>query len=286
MPFVHFDLEHPRDDPSVTRWVQPPQITYFVTTIDKQGNMNTTPVSMGTCVGPPQHFAFSLSNFVPDFWKSDRQDLKDAYLNLKENPECVISYVGSPLLRESWVTALPVPRGISEIDVAGLTPMPSQKVAPCGIQECPVNLEARVIETYTMPPYHTLYICDIVSVSVDTGYVVRDQEIWHGTGVLAIDPLFEVLIAGGDTGNARLYYGRIDPKTVERTPDDIGCLGNVWIGTFDQWMADEETRGKINAEERADILALRDEWEANPDPEENAKTRARLTAWLQKITES
>lgn len=43
------------------RFIQPPQIAYFVTTCDRYGNMNTTPVTMGTCIAH-NFFSFTLSN--------------------------------------------------------------------------------------------------------------------------------------------------------------------------------------------------------------------------------
>jgi flavin reductase (DIM6/NTAB) family NADH-FMN oxidoreductase RutF len=283
MTVIRYDLEGPHP-PRLTRWVQPPQITYFVTTMDRQGNVNSTPVTMGTCVGPLTHFAFSLSNLgKPGFEKSDRQDLKHAYYNLKEIPECVISYVGHDLLRESWITGMPIPRGISEIEVAGLTPLPSAKVAPPGIAECPINLEARVVSTHLMPPVHTLYICDIVGFSVDEHYVERDMAEWNGMGVLAIDPLFEVIIDPGTTGNTRLVYARMDMESIERCPEDVGCEGDIWIGRFEQWMEAERNRGKMTDEELAEILALRRRWEADRDPVGNGAIKAELTRRLRRI---
>lgn len=283
MSAIFYDLEAPNPG-RLVRWVQPPQITYLVTTIDAQGNVNSTPVTMGTCVGPLRHFAFSLSNLgKPGFETSDRQDLKHAYYNLREVPECVISYVGHDLLRESWIAGLPLPRGISELDVAGLTPVPSHKVAPPSIRECPINLEVRVVSSHHMPPVHTLYICDIVGISVDAAYVERDQEDWQGMGILAIDPLFEVLIDGGATGNTRLVYARMDPDSIERTPDDIGCLGDVWIGQFDQWIADEASRGRLADRELHEMLALREAWERDRDPVGNAQVKAELTERLRRV---
>ena len=45
---------------------------------------------------------------------------------------------------------MPIPRGISELDVAGLTPLPSRKVQPTGVKECPINLEAKVISSQNL----------------------------------------------------------------------------------------------------------------------------------------
>lgn len=252
------------------RWIQPPVACYFVTTMDKKGNVNCTPVSMGTAFqsAPPNMrwcYAFAMNN--------DRDGRK----NLDETGECVISYYPYELLRESTIVGLPMPKGINEIDVAGLTPLPSKKVKPYGIAECVSNLEAKVIETVRVDG-STLYVFEIVAVSVKTEYMERDKVTPHEPGLGAADLLFEVSIKGNPP---RLNYTRMD-KRVYPTPDDIGCDAR-WIGTFEEWMDSEERRGKIDAETKEKILKLNDKWKRDPDPISNAKVKKKLTKHLKKI---
>ena len=285
MAVVYYDVEDP-DTTMNYRWVQPPQIVYFVTTTDTRGNINVTPVTMGTVVGG-MYFAFSFSNLLVPDWDvgEDKPNVKHGYYNLKEVPECVISYVSHDLLRESWITGMPIPRGISELDVAGLTPLPSRKVRPCGIKECPVNLEARVLSSQKLGAKWMLNICQIVAVSVDSEYAKRDREVMDGLGVLAIDPVFEVKIGKGrtpETDNVRLYYDRLDLSKIERAPEDIGCR-DVWIGTFEQWLDDEQKRGKLSDEQKQEILELNKRWQANRDPQTNAVVKRELTERLKRL---
>jgi flavin reductase (DIM6/NTAB) family NADH-FMN oxidoreductase RutF len=288
MEFIHYDLEGEKSSDINHRWVQPPQISYFVTTIDKQGNVNVTPVTMGTSFGPPYYYVFCLSNlFVPDWDGEYKPGIKQGYMNLKEVPECVISYYGHDILRESWIAGMPIPRGINEMEVAGLTPLPSKKVAPPGIAECPVNMEARIISTQKVGSRWTLYTCEIVGVSVNADYVKKDKEVNEGLGVLAIDPLFEVKIAKGNTEETkgmRLYYNRMDTSMIERCPEDIGC-DDDWIGSFEQWLLDEQKKGKLNDEERLELLELNDKWEKNMDPKANGAVKEELTRRLRKLVE-
>jgi flavin reductase (DIM6/NTAB) family NADH-FMN oxidoreductase RutF len=286
MAVTYFDV----DDPTTTmnyRWFQPPQIAYFVSTIDKYGNTNVTPVTMGTTVGG-FYFAFTFSNlFVPD-WDvegEEKPNVKHGYYNVKQHPECVISYIGHDLVRESWITGMPIPRGISEADVAGLTALPSRKVKPSGIKECAINMEAKVISLQKLEPKWTLCVCKIVGVSVDSDFVARDQEKWDGLGVMAIDPVFEVKIGKGhtpDTQNVRLYYDRLDMNKIERCPEDVGCV-DQWIGSFEQWMDDEQARGKLSDEQKQDILNLNRRWQVNRDPQTNGAVRQELTAKLKRV---
>ena len=286
MGFIHYDLEGEKSSGINHRWVQPPQVSYFVTTVDSYGNVNVTPVTMGTSFGPPFYYVFCLSNlFVPNWDDEYKPGIKQGYMNLKETPECVISYYGHDLVRESWIAGMPIPKGINEMEVAGLTPLPSRKVAPPGIAECPVNMECRVIHTLKVGSRWTLYTCAIVGVSVDERFVERDRPEFGSMGVLGIDPVFEVKIAKGDTPETsamRLYYNRMSLDTIERCPEDVGCEDD-WIGSFDQWLVDEQKRGKITEDERTILLDLDARWAMDRNPETNGPVRQELTARLRHL---
>lgn len=272
------------------RFIQPPQIAYLVTTCDKYGNMNTTPVTMGTCIAH-NFFSFTLSNLHTDeaAWDLDkngwRDGIKQGYANLREMPECVISFFGHEMLRESWIAGCPVPKGISEIDVMGCTPLPSQFVRPCGIAECSINLEARVLHVHKLGARWVNFICEIVGGAVHKELVEANEHgPLAGYGMLAIDPVFEVMIASGttpETSAYRLYYDRLDVNKIERCPEDIGYDAD-WIGTFAQWMHDEVKHGHITAAEEERVLALKAQWDADRDPVSNAAVRTELTALLRK----
>jgi len=270
------------------RWVQPPQVSYFVVTSDKHGNANVTPTTMGTCIGQ-NFFSFTLSNRNIEDWDLDKhpyqEGIKQGYCNLRETPECVISYYGYDLLRESWIAAMPVPYGISEIDVMGLTPLPSELVKPCGIAECPVNLEARVIHSHKLGSMWTHYICEIMAMSVHKPLVEsNDNGSLPGYGIMLADPVFEVFIGKGDTpgrDNIRLEYARLDMNSLERCPEDIGCKDH-WTGTFSQWIGEEQTRGKLTNSDVERALELEALWAENRDPIGNSAVKSELTLLLKK----
>lgn len=286
---IYYDMNDMKCDINY-RWLQPPQIAYFVTTVDNLGNVNVTPVTLGTlvCAQLPRdekpseyYFTFSLGSVDLDD-EGNKLNIRHGHLNLKDVQECVISYIGYDLLNPSTITGLPIPRGISELDVAGLTSLPSKKVKPCGIKECPVNMEAKIISSQKIGSYYELYLCKIVGVSVSSEYVKRDKELLDGLGIYAIDPLFEVSIKKGNTDNVRLYYGRMDKKNIHRTSDDVGCYQD-WVGHFDKWMKDEVKRGTITEQECDEILELNIRWQKNRDPKKNSKVKNELTKRLNKI---
>lgn len=268
------------------RWVQPPQITYLVSTLDEYGNNNTTPVTLGTCVGInliPQpkesnyYFAFSVGSMnVPDI------PARQTFHNLEVVPECVISYPPSDLMEQILVSGLPLPAGIDEIQVARLTPLASKKVKPSGIAECSINIETQVKSSFPVGDHYKLYICQIVGVSVAEDLIHKDQQNPLHFGVLAIDPLFEVAIAHEGKLPPRLYFGKINRDNLVRTPDDIGSR-KKWMGTFEEWIEDEYDHGTINIYEKEDIFRLYEKWQKNPDPLQNEKVKKELTQYLTQI---
>ena len=272
------------------RFIQPPQIAYFVTTCDRYGNMNTTPVTMGTCIAH-NFFSFTLSNLHTneaqwDLDKNDWQDgIKQGYANLREVPECVISYYGHDMIPESWIAGCPVPKGISEIDVMGCTPLPSEHVKPVGIRECPINLEAKVLHVHKLGKRWVNFIVEIVGATVHKSLVDENEKgKLAGYGMLAIDPVFEVMIASGntpETKNYRLYYDRLDFEKIERCPENIGYDAD-WIGTFEGWIHDEVGHGHITQAEEQRALELKKLWEKDRNPQTNAAVKQELTALLRK----
>ena len=253
------------------RWIQPPVVCYFVTTVDEFGNVNCTPVSMGTAfqAAPPDMkwcYAFAVANN------------RHAKKNLDATGECVISYYPCSLLRESEIAGLPVPEGISEIEVAGLTPLPSEKVKPCGIAECISNLEAKVIHKVQISG-STLYVFEIVGVNVQAEILEKDKQMMLEPGLGMADLLYEVSIKGKPP---RLNYMRMDQSRIYSTPDDIGS-DQFWVGTFEEWMDSEERRGKLSAPEKEHILKLNELWGENRDPRVNGQVKEELTASLRRL---
>ncbi|MBR6809686.1 MAG: hypothetical protein IKM64_05330, partial [Clostridia bacterium] len=221
-----------------------------------------------------------------DLDKNDWQDgIKQGYANLREVPECVISYYGHDMIPESWIAGCPVPKGISEIDVMGCTPLPSQHVKPVGIRECPINLEAKVLHVHKLGKRWVNFIVEIVGATVHKSLVDENEKgKLAGYGMLAIDPVFEVMIASGhtpETKNYRLYYDRLDFDKIERCPENIGYDAD-WIGTFEGWIHDEVGHGHITQAEEQRALELKKLWEKDRNPQTNAAVKQELTALLRK----
>ncbi|XMB73039.1 flavin reductase [Mycoplasmatota bacterium WC30] len=265
------------------RYIQPPQIAYFVTTMDEFGNLNSTPVTLGTCnsanlprAGKPAEFYYSFA--LRNKATNDLDDInrpRDGYINLLKSDELVISYIGKDIMRESIITNLPFPRGISELDVAGLNTFPSTNISVPSIKECPINIECKVINKMQLGEYYMLYVCKAVGISIDNTLIEKDID---GLGVFHINPLFEINISDTESGNTRLNYGEMDYTKISVPGDDFGSIGD-WVGTFEHFIDSECTRGKISISEKAEIFKLAKQFK---NDRSNITIKEKLTALIKK----
>lgn len=252
------------------RWIQPPVACYWVHTLDEHGNVNIAPISMGTAMwGEPSDCGW--------YYCFDVHNRRQTRRNLMINRECVISYYPANLMQESHISSMPIPKGISEIDVCRLTEFPSTKVAPPGIKECASNVEVKILDMYPLSN-NTLFIGKVVACSVREDLLEADMKIADEPGLAGADLLYECSITG-DT--PRLNYGRLSMNRL-RCDETLGDEKR-WIGNFMTWMDSEEKRGRINAEEHARLLELNTRWTENPDPLKNREIKEELTKMLTDI---
>ena len=116
-----------------------PRPIALVSTVDDAGVVNVAPFSYYMAVtGRPLLVAISMG-----MRESDSGD-KDSYRNATRSREFVINVTTDALRNELEVAAMEFPRGTSELDAVGWTPIPSQRVQPPSIAESPVHLECRI----------------------------------------------------------------------------------------------------------------------------------------------
>jgi flavin reductase (DIM6/NTAB) family NADH-FMN oxidoreductase RutF len=66
--------------------------------------------------------------------------------------------------------------GLDKFAEYGLTPLPSEKVVPPIIEECPVNLECKLLSV-TEVGDHDLFIGEVVCMHADTDKVGKNQRL-------------------------------------------------------------------------------------------------------------
>lgn len=119
-----------------------PRPIALITTVDRKGRINAAPVSFITPLEmDPPLVAFSTSYEG------------DTYRNISETKEFVVNLVTEAMKKQMWVCGRSFPRGVNELERAGLSWEPSRRVKPPLVVESPVSLECKLEWTYKGPEY-------------------------------------------------------------------------------------------------------------------------------------
>jgi flavin reductase (DIM6/NTAB) family NADH-FMN oxidoreductase RutF len=119
-----------------------PRPIVLITTVDKQGRINAAPMSWVTPVElDPPIIVFSTS------YESD------TYKNISDTGEFVLNLVPESIKKQMYACAKNFPRGVNELEKAGLSWEPSEVVKPPRVVECPVNMECKLDWMHRGPEY-------------------------------------------------------------------------------------------------------------------------------------
>jgi flavin reductase (DIM6/NTAB) family NADH-FMN oxidoreductase RutF len=144
----------------------------FISSLSLEGVANLAPFSFFNAVcGEPPMIMFSVSNHHP---------LKDTLRNVRATREFVVNIVSEEIARQMNLTAGDYAPEISEFDVSGLTPVPSDIVRPPRVLESPVNMECRVhdiIEVSSKPMGATIVIGEVIRFHVRDSIIDKDMLI-------------------------------------------------------------------------------------------------------------
>lgn len=114
-----------------------PRPIAFVSTLDAAGGANLAPFSYFNAIS-------SVPPMIGIAIVERGGDDKDTLRNIRETREFVVNLVCEPMLGAMVKTAGDWPRDTSEFEVSGLTPAPSERVAPPYVLESPMQLECRL----------------------------------------------------------------------------------------------------------------------------------------------
>jgi flavin reductase (DIM6/NTAB) family NADH-FMN oxidoreductase RutF len=130
--------------PEVQRLLQGgigPRPIALVSTISKDGVNNLSPFSFYNVFGAnPPVIGFSPSRRGRD------GSLKDSYLNLMDNGECVVQAVTYSMVEQVSLASTEYPYGVDEFTKSGLTPIDSDLVKPKRVKESPFQMECKMLE--------------------------------------------------------------------------------------------------------------------------------------------
>lgn len=155
----------------------------WITTNDSTGAVNLAPFSFFNAVSfNPCVVIFAASGLIDD-------PKKNSWRNAEEEGEFVCNIVSENLMEQMLTTALHVPRGVDELEMAGLTAEPSQMVRPPRVKEAPAHLECRFMKTVVIESPHAHQTTGVVFGEV-IGIHIRDEFILDGiVDVLAYRPV-------------------------------------------------------------------------------------------------
>ncbi len=213
-----------------------PRPIAFVSTVDKDGQVNLSPYSFFNAFGAnPPTLVFS-----PALRGRDGKT-KHTLDNIHEVGEAVVNIVSYDMVHQMSLASTEYPKGVNEFIKAGFSMEDSVKVRPPRVRESPAQFECKVIQvisTGTQGGAGNLVVCEIVAMHIREE--VMDQEG-------RIDPfrIDQVARLGGDwyTRAAKGLFKVPKPLTalgigVDQLPDpirtskvltgnDLGMLGNV-----------------------------------------------------------
>jgi flavin reductase (DIM6/NTAB) family NADH-FMN oxidoreductase RutF len=164
---------------------------------------------------------------------------------LKLGAECVVALPTRDQVRETWYTALPIPRGICEADIAGFTMSPSRYVSVPGIAECPVNLECRIElikEWFT----HWILFLRVVGASIDDGLCEADRQ-----AIIRRVPTYEVDDQTNSFGGSIERLG-VNGDLLSCPGFPVGARRGAGART-EEWIADLQVAHRLSAVE-AEII--------------------------------
>jgi flavin reductase (DIM6/NTAB) family NADH-FMN oxidoreductase RutF len=194
-------------------WLQSaiaPRPICFASTMDKDGQPNLSPFSFFNLFGSnPPTLIFSPARRVRD------NTIKHTLENIYATKEVVINVVNYAMVQQASLASCEYPRGTSEFEKAGFTPLPSEKIKPFRVKESPVQLECivrEVIETGQEGGAGNLVICEPVLIHIN-------DDILDSKG--AIDPHKIDLVArmGAD------YYCRASGDAIFEVAKPNTALG-------------------------------------------------------------
>ena len=122
-----------------------PRPICFVSTVDKEGNVNLSPFSFFNMFSTnPPVCIFSPARRVRD------NTTKHSLENVLEVPECVINVVNFSMVQQTSLSSVEYPKGTNEFIKAGFTQLASDLVKPPRVAESPVQMECTVREVISL----------------------------------------------------------------------------------------------------------------------------------------
>jgi len=150
-------------DPAGFYEVLSPRTTALITTVDNDGQVNAAPFSFITPV-----------SFDPPLLLFSANPARHTLANAKETGDFVLNVAPENILNKLMICSKALPKGVSELEEAGLTPVKSHKVKSPSIKECVSWIEC-LFESEVVAGDHVLVIGRVVHASCRTELLEGDE---------------------------------------------------------------------------------------------------------------
>jgi flavin reductase (DIM6/NTAB) family NADH-FMN oxidoreductase RutF len=143
-----------------------PRPIAWVVTQDAEGRLNAAPFSFFNVMGsaPP--------TVALGFLADPARGLKDTAKAILDTGEFVINLVPERLVQAMNLTSIDAPRGVNELELAGLATLPSDSVAPPRIAESPVAFECRLHTSVETGPNQVVVIGLVTTVHIEDRFLL------------------------------------------------------------------------------------------------------------------
>ena len=137
-----------------------PRPIAWVVSQDRDGRLNAAPYSFFNVVGsaPPTIVLGILANAV--------RGMKDSARNILETHDFTVNLVPEQMVKAMNTTSIDAPRGVNELELAGLATAPSLHIAPPRIADSPVNFECRLLQSVETGPNQAVVIGQVLAVHI------------------------------------------------------------------------------------------------------------------------
>jgi flavin reductase (DIM6/NTAB) family NADH-FMN oxidoreductase RutF len=186
-----------------------PRPIAWVVSQDRRGVLNAAPFSFfNVFANDPALVVIGIGGRAPG-------DAKDTGANIRETGEFVVNMVGEQNAEQMNVTAIDFPPDVNELAEAGLTTIPSLRVAPPRIAESPVAFECARHMTIEVASDRALVVGKVLAMHVRDDCVLNPQRCHIDTPKLAL--IGRMHGAGGYTRTSDMFeLKRISPDDWKR----------------------------------------------------------------------
>ena len=170
--FASYDFERmaPADCYRLTTSTVVPRPIAWVVTKGRSGVVNVAPYSFFNAFGQdPVIMVLGLLGS-----NETGRRFKDTAGNIVDTGEFVVNLVPARLAEQMNRTTVNAPPEVSEMALAGLSPVPSLKVAPPRVGESPVAFECKLMHALETGPTQLTVIGRVVQLHIDTDYLEGD----------------------------------------------------------------------------------------------------------------